>query len=703
MPANQLLIRFERLRVALRETRSARGRAAAVALLGRIVLRKGPVLLRRIRASRGTGALRAKVAKGRGDLATGEPYLAFVLTGGLGDYVVIARFIRDLSAHVGDIKFDIFSPSPTAAAWAFANVRGFHGAYYDILFENVVAEYDVGMRLNQFAVVYRENIQWRSIQDQHGLMKVITNLVAYRPKVDVFVERHPLLDNFLAQAAVFANATRRDFLHVMAGVPYRGERLPLPQDPGVVSRLGLRPRQYVTVHNGFDTEFVITGRRATKCYPHFGAVVAELKAAYPELRFVQVGTVTSEPIAECDLTLLNKTSLDEVVGLLAQAVLHIDNEGGLVHVAACVGTRSTVVFGPTPSDYFGYPGNVNIDPPVCGSCWWMTRTWMDVCAKGYDTPRCLMEQPPAVVAKHALRAIAEAIAAPGEGTPASGVMSVSRLKGGIPTDLDRITPAVPAPPLADVLERAINIERKIDGVTGQLEGRRFDGHPDQAFGGTTYAQFGEDLIILNLFHMLGVAHPTYLDVGAHHPFNICNTALLHIRGSRGINVDANPHLIEAFREHRSEDININVGVGPERGELDFHFIDDWSGRNTFKRELAEEFVHEHPDFRIQKVQKVPVVTLNDIVAEHASGRFPDFLSLDVEGMDYEILRSASFDEARPTVICVEADIDTQVDQGARLVELLNGRGYSVYTRTAGNLIFVQALAMEKLRGAAVAA
>jgi ADP-heptose:LPS heptosyltransferase len=139
--------------------------------------------------------------------------------------------------------------------------------------------------------------------------------------------------------------------------------------------------------------------------------VARLKRALPHLRFVQLGTVTSEPIEECDLILLNRTSMDEASGLIAQAALHIDNESGLVHLAACAETRAAVVFGPTPSDYFGYPGNINIDPPVCGNCWWMTRTWMDACAKGFATPRCMTEQNPEVVADRILRALAVEAAA----------------------------------------------------------------------------------------------------------------------------------------------------------------------------------------------------------------------------------------------------------------------------------------------------
>jgi FkbM family methyltransferase len=649
--------------------------------------------LGRGRASRRTAALRSEVAEVRSGPLADRPYLALVISGGLGDFLVIARFVRDLTAQVGDIVFDVFSPKPELARWAFTNVPGFTAAYNDIMFSDVVSEYDVGMRINQFVFVYRDHIRWRAIRNHERLVKAIKATLEFRPQIDVFIDRHPFLDNALARTAVFDNATREQYLHKIAGIPYRGAQLPVPVDESVVARLGLRHGEYVTVHNGFDTGFVISGRRATKCYPHFGAVVARLKVEFPHLQFVQIGSVTSESIAECDLILLDQTSLQEVAGLITGAVLHLDNEGGLVHLAACVGTRSAVVFGPTPSDYFGYPQNINIDPPVCGNCWWITRTWMDVCVKGYDGPLCMTEQSPEVVAKRAASAIAqidpdETALASAEPLMRSDQVSIGH--AGVV--------AAEATPLAVGLrERLPNIKRKASDITKRSQDSGFRGHPDQAFGGFTYAQFGEDLIIVNLFTMLGNERPSYLDVGAHHPFNISNTALLHARGSRGINVEANPNLIEAFREHRPADINLNVGVGAEPGELNFYFIDDWSGRNTFLREVAEEFVRQHPAFSIRKVQPISVVTLNDIVSEHANGRFPDFLTLDVEGLDYEILRSTTFNEDRPVAICVESELLADRGRAAKMNELLLGRGYRFYTRTVDNLIFVKADAIERLR------
>lgn len=230
----------------------------------------------------------------------------------------------------------------------------------------------------------------------------------------------------------------------------------------------------------------------------------------------------------------------------------------------------------------------------------------------------------------------------------------------------------------------------------QLRYKVYRGNRDQTFGGSTFAQHGEDLIVLNIFSLLGIAKPSYLDVGAHHPIHCSNTALMHLRGSRGINVEANPNLIRAFHWHRPGDTTVNVGVGPKRGTLNFHFIDDWSGRNTFNRDVADEFVRSNPSLRICEVRPIPVVTLNDIVAQYAGGEFPDFLSLDVEGLDFDILKNSLFESSKPVVICVEACFGSESDDSTRLIALLTGCGYALFMRTIANLIFVHCSNSAKL-------
>jgi FkbM family methyltransferase len=206
-------------------------------------------------------------------------------------------------------------------------------------------------------------------------------------------------------------------------------------------------------------------------------------------------------------------------------------------------------------------------------------------------------------------------------------------------------------------------------------------HPDQWFGGRTYAQHGDDLIILNIFKRIGIERPSYVDVGAHHPFNISNTALLYKRGSRGINVEANPNLIGAFQKHRPEDINVNVGVGPQAGTMPFYLHDSTSGLNSFVRSEVEKF-------GISGEIDVPVLPIQNIIETHAQGRFPDLLSLDVEGLDLAILETIDFAQSAPKVICVEMETQSTSSSG-KIKDLLISNGYFPYCWAGVNMMFVK--------------
>jgi FkbM family methyltransferase len=212
----------------------------------------------------------------------------------------------------------------------------------------------------------------------------------------------------------------------------------------------------------------------------------------------------------------------------------------------------------------------------------------------------------------------------------------------------------------------------------------FRGHRDQLFGGLTFAQAGEDLIIANLFHRMGINRPTYLDIGAHHPIQISNTAFFYLRGSSGVNVEANPYLIPEFQRLRPRDVTINIGVADVAGEMDFYIFDDHSGRNTFDQAVAEAFVQEHPQFPILRRVSVEVTTINALVDQYCSGVFPDLLTIDAEGFDARILRSIVFGRSRPSVICAEIPARDPVNA------FLQDNAYSIAFRTRSNTIFTAA-------------
>ena len=80
------------------------------------------------------------------------------------------------------------------------------------------------------------------------------------------------------------------------------------------------------------------------------------------------------------------------------------------------------------------------------------------------------------------------------------------------------------------------------------------------------------MTIMNLVRQLGLDKQSYLDIGAHHPYVMSNTAMLYQKGCRGINVEADKELLTAFVEERAEDVNIHAVVAGKKGNEIFYHI-----------------------------------------------------------------------------------------------------------------------------------
>ena len=333
-----------------------------------------------------------------------RPYLSIKITGGIGDYILAARFLRDLVAQIEPFTFDVYCNNIETAHWIFTTVPGFQGAFSEFLFEHLLPQYDVGLWLSQFIVAYPVAMRRKTLREFPKLGTLVQNILRYRPRIEMFIARHPNLDNFLARKFVYSNWSRNECVHGMAKIRKGPDMLPLETDESVLAEPGLVRQPYMTIHNGFDPDMVVMGPRATKCYPHFEEVVRQIKAALPDITIIQIGTSTSTRIPGVDRDLIGRTTLRQAAALLKEAVWHIDGESGLVHMARSLGTGATVVFGPTPVDYFGYVGNINIPPATCGGCWWITETWMALCPRGLTNPVC-MEQPPSAIAEVTITAV----------------------------------------------------------------------------------------------------------------------------------------------------------------------------------------------------------------------------------------------------------------------------------------------------------
>lgn len=208
----------------------------------------------------------------------------------------------------------------------------------------------------------------------------------------------------------------------------------------------------------------------------------------------------------------------------------------------------------------------------------------------------------------------------------------------------------------------------------------------------SYAQCGEDLILECLFRALNIGRVSYLDIGAHHPTYLSNTYFFYAAGGEGVCVEPDPSLFAKFPRKRPRDTHLNCGVGIESGEADF-FVMSTNTLNTFSREEAERY-QSYGNQKILKVLKMKLITVNEIIGKHFD-RCPNLVSLDVEGMDYAILKSFDFEKHRPEVFCLETLSYTE-DKSERklteIIDLMHAHGYLTYADTYINSIFVDASA-----------
>ncbi len=211
----------------------------------------------------------------------------------------------------------------------------------------------------------------------------------------------------------------------------------------------------------------------------------------------------------------------------------------------------------------------------------------------------------------------------------------------------------------------------------------------------SYAQGKEDVIVASLFQRLGIAQPSYLDIGAYHPTELSNTYLFYQRGGQGVCVEPDPTLAAEIIRQRPRDVCLNVGVGVDQTDTaDFYVMSD-RAYNTFSRVDAEK-CQASGRARIEQVVPTSLRTINSIMRE----RFPttpNFVSMDVEGLDLDILKTFDFAKFRPEVFCVETLSYTEAKKLTAIVDFMVHHGYLVYADTVNNTIFMHRSYWSKCR------
>jgi FkbM family methyltransferase len=206
-------------------------------------------------------------------------------------------------------------------------------------------------------------------------------------------------------------------------------------------------------------------------------------------------------------------------------------------------------------------------------------------------------------------------------------------------------------------------------------------------GLTSYSQEGEDMVLQSLFQ--GQRTGFYVDVGAHHPVLYSNTYFFYRQGWRGINIDAMPGSMAAFRAVRPEDVNLEYAIAESAATRTYYQFDN-PAVNGFSRELSECREAEG-HFRLIGQREIPTTTLANALDAHLPpGRDIDFLSVDVEGLDLEVLRSNDWAKYRPKAVVAEdteAHLIADLDR-SRVVQYLRDCGFVPCSKCIHSIVMV---------------
>lgn len=313
--------------------------------------------------------------------------ICFQVSGGFGDYLIFANYLeyfRKTYSKSVDV-IDIYFPMGVGSAKSV-----FDKSYGVNLITNEKKikkkKYDLYIKLSRFPqVCFYHEVKIKMGRPE--LLAYIAACKAFEVEHSDFFIFSPYRDGKTADYCIQRNQIRLQQPDIYGLLKITQKyRFPLKiqcDEQKCLDAWDLLPDQYITIHHGCDARYSYS-TKLWKC-ENYDRLAAKIKESFPELKIVQCGIDSKQfpQMQNADVNLVGKTNMEEVKVLLKNSLLHIDNEGGLVHLRhALCAKKSIVLFGSTSDQFYGYAENENIRSDVCKEpCEWKTAEWNTWCEK----------------------------------------------------------------------------------------------------------------------------------------------------------------------------------------------------------------------------------------------------------------------------------------------------------------------------------
>ena len=204
-------------------------------------------------------------------------------------------------------------------------------------------------------------------------------------------------------------------------------------------------------------------------------------------------------------------------------------------------------------------------------------------------------------------------------------------------------------------------------------------------GRLSFSHEGEDLILDRYFD--GRVTGFYVDVGSHHPIRFSNTYFFYLKGWSGINIDALPGNKQLFDAVRPRDTNLELAVSDVE-EITTYYMFSEPALNTFCKAEAD-YKSSLNNYDLIGTVNLNTLKLSNILDGHIESNSIDFMSIDVEGLEMNVLRSNNWNRYRPKIVLVELLRHSFEEVlASELYFFLKSVGYEIVSKTHNTLFFM---------------
>ena len=199
----------------------------------------------------------------------------------------------------------------------------------------------------------------------------------------------------------------------------------------------------------------------------------------------------------------------------------------------------------------------------------------------------------------------------------------------------------------------------------------------------SYSQSGEDLILASI--LCHITKGFYVDIGANNPFIQSNTHYFYKQGWQGINIDALPGGMMKFHEVRRRDINLEIAISDKEETLQYYMFSS-SFFNTFSSEAALKSKKVSNFIGTKNIQTNKLI---DIFQKYIVSEI-DFMSVDVEEKELQVLQSNDWSKYRPKIIVLEySAIGLPSIKNTPVYNMMISSGYSLFCNTSTNVFYLE--------------